>query len=70
MHLEIEIPDQEVPDLLRFTGAETVEAAVVAAVAEFNRGKRIAALAGHAGQGELLDTPESLQASRRDRQWP
>jgi hypothetical protein len=37
MHLEIEIPDQEDPDLLRFTGAKTVEAAVLVAVAEFNQ---------------------------------
>jgi hypothetical protein len=62
----LDLPEAEIQDLLRFTGAATVPEAVRAAVIEFNRQKCVAALARYAGHGELLDTPESLQASRRD----
>lgn len=67
VRVSLDLPDVEVQDLLRFTGAASIQDAIVAAVVEFNRRRRIAALAGHAGQGELMATPESLQASRRDR---
>ena len=39
--------------------------AIVTAIAEFNRRRRMAALAEHAGQGEALVTPEELQQQRR-----
>jgi hypothetical protein len=69
MLVSLDLPESEIQDLLRFTGAATLPEAVAAAVIEFNRRKRIASLARYAGQGERPDTSESLQASRRDRQW-
>jgi len=50
---------------MRFTRATTKRDAIVTAIAEFNRRRRMAALAEHAGQGEALITPEELQAQRR-----
>ena len=67
VRVSLDLAEPEIQDLLRFTGAATIEEAIVAAVTEFNRRQRIAALVRHAGTGELMATPESLQAARRDR---
>jgi len=50
---------------MRFTRAATKRDAIVTAVAEFNRRRRMAVLTEHAGEGDALITPEELQAQRR-----
>jgi hypothetical protein len=65
MKTTVDVPAAEIDDLMRFTRAATKREAIVTAIAEFNRRRRMAALAEHAGQGESMITPEELQAQRR-----
>jgi hypothetical protein len=65
MKTTVDIPDDELEDVMRFTRAATKRDAIVTAVAEFNRRRRTAMLTEHAGQGDALITPEELQAQRR-----
>ena len=65
MKTTVDIPDEELQDVMRFTRATTKREAIVTAIAEFNRRRRMAALAEHAGKGEAFVTPEDLQAQRR-----
>ena len=65
MKTTVEIPDGELEDLIRFTNAKTNREAVVTAVVDFNRRKRMAQLARYAGTCADLMTPEELQAARR-----
>ena len=51
-------------DVIRFTGAKTKREAVVTAIADFNRRKRIAELARYAGTCPDLMTTEELRRQR------
>ena len=55
-------------DVIRFTGAKTKREAVVTAIADFNRRKRIAALARHAGTCSELMTADELRQQRWNRE--
>lgn len=50
---------------MRFTRAATEREAIVTAIADYNRRRRMAALVEHGGQAEALSTPEELQVLRR-----
>jgi hypothetical protein len=50
---------------MRFTGAATKREAIVTAITDYNRRRRMAALLEYAGQAESLMSPEELQAQRR-----
>jgi hypothetical protein len=50
---------------LQITGAATTREAIVMAVVEYNRRRRMAALAEHGGQRKSMVTPEQLQTQRR-----
>ena len=65
MKTTIDIPDGELEDVIRFTGAATKREAVVGVIAEFNRRQRLAALVRYAGTCTEQLTPEELQAQRR-----
>lgn len=65
MKTTVDIPDDELEAVMRFTRAATKREAIVTAIADFNRRRRMAALIEHAGQAESLITPEELQAQRR-----
>ena len=65
MRTTVDIPDGELEDVIRFTNAKTKREAVVTAIVEFNRRKRMAELAKYAGTCTDLMTPEELQATRR-----
>ena len=65
MKTTVDIPDQELKDVMRFTQATTKREAIVAAIADFNRRRRMAALIEHAGKADSLMSPEELQALRR-----
>lgn len=65
MKTTIDIPDSELEDVIRFTRAKTKREAVVTAVADYNRRKRMAELTRHAGTCLGLITVEELQAERR-----
>ena len=65
MKTTIDIPDRELADAMRFTNAKTKREAVVTAITDFNRRKRMAQLTKHAGTCEALITVEGLQEQRR-----
>ncbi len=65
MKTTVDIPDQELKDVMRFTQATTKREAIVTAIADFNRRRRMAALIEHAGKADSLLSPEELQALRR-----
>lgn len=50
---------------MRFTRAKTKREAIVSAIADFNRRRRMAEIAKHAGTCEDLITVEELQLQRR-----
>lgn len=65
MKTTIDIPDDELEDAIRFTGAKTKREAVVGAIADFNRRMRLAELIKYAGTCTELIAPDELQSSRR-----
>ncbi|WP_396624264.1 type II toxin-antitoxin system VapB family antitoxin [Luteitalea sp.] len=65
MKTSLDIPDDELADVMRFTKAPTKREAIVTAIAEFNARRRMAELVKHAGTcADLIGTTE-LQALRR-----
>ena len=65
MKTTVDIPDGELEDVIRFTGAKTEREAIVTAIADFNRRKRMAELVRFAGSCADLIAREELQAVRR-----
>lgn len=65
MKTTVDIPDQELADVMRYTRAATKREAIVTAIADYNRRRRMAALLVHAGQADGLISPDELQAQRR-----
>jgi len=63
----VDIPDDELKDVIRFTRARTKREAIVAAITDFNRRRRLAELVKHAGTCDDLITVEELQSQRRRR---
>ncbi len=67
MKTTIDIPEKELADAIRYTRARTKREAVVIALTEFNRRRRMAELVKYTGTGEQMMTPEELQRLRRKR---
>ena len=65
MTTAIEIPDQELSDAIRFTGAKTAREAVLMAITDFNRRMRLAELAEFAGTCPDMMTVDELLNQRR-----
>lgn len=65
MKTTVGIPDGELEGVIRFTGAKTKREAIVTAIADFNRRRRMAELVRFAGICSDQITPEELQAARR-----
>jgi Arc/MetJ family transcription regulator len=65
MKTTVDIPESDLADAMRFTQAKTKREAIVAAVQDFNRRKRMAELVKHAGTCEQLITAEELQNRKR-----
>jgi hypothetical protein len=61
----VDIPDDELSDAMRFTRARTKREAVVTAIREFNRRRRLAELVKHAGSCPDLTTVDDLRRARR-----
>ncbi len=64
MKTTIDIPEKELRDAIRFTGAKTKKAAVVAALEEFNRRQRVEELIAKFGTFDDFMTPEELRRMR------
>jgi Arc/MetJ family transcription regulator len=65
MKTSVDIPDDDLADAMRFTHAKTKREAIVAAIQDFNRRRRMAELIKHAGTCTDLLTVEELQGQRR-----
>ena len=65
MKTTVDIPDSDLADAMRFTRAKTKREAIVAAIQDFNRRRRMAELVKYAGTCEALISVEELQSHRR-----
>ena len=65
MKTTVDIPDDELEAVMQFTRAATKREAIVTAIADYNRRRRMAGLLEHAGKAELFITPDELLAQRR-----
>jgi hypothetical protein len=65
MKTTVDIPDDELKDVIRFTRAKTKRDAIVAAIVDYNRRRRLAELVKHSGTCEDLVSAEDLQSQRR-----
>ncbi len=64
MKTTVDIPDKELADAMRFARARTKREAVVTALREYNRRKRMAELVKYSGTCESLVTVEELRRQR------
>ena len=69
MKTTIEIPDEELRQVMKYTKAKTKREAVVYAIKDFNRRKRLAQLAKVLGTFEDFMTQEELKEMREDETW-
>ena len=65
MKTTVNIPDSDLEDAIRFTKAKTKREAIVTAIQDFNRRKRMAELTKHAGTCKNLLSVEELLQQRR-----
>ena len=66
MKTTIDIPNEALQEALRHTGAKTKKDAVVTAIAEFNRRRRLAKLVEEFGSFENILTHEELSRMRSE----
>lgn len=64
MKTTIDIPDEVLQEALKHTGAKTKREAILTAVSDYNRRRRMAALVRHLGTCEDLMTPAELERLR------
>lgn len=67
MKTTIEIPEKELEEAIRWSGARTKREAVLTAVVDFNRRKRLEELAGQLGSfGDVLSLEELTRLRESD----
>ena len=69
MKTTIDIPDEELRQVMKYTKAKTKREAVVHAIKDFNRRKRLAQLAKVLGTFEDFMTQDELKEMREDETW-
>lgn len=69
MKTTIDIPDEDLKEIIRYTGAKTKREAVVCAIKDFNRRRRLAELAKVLGTFEDFMTSADLASMRQDDKW-
>lgn len=67
MKTTVDIPEHELRDAIRFTRARTKREAIVTAISEFNRIRRMAELIEHSGSFESLMPHEDMKELERRR---
>jgi len=67
MKTTLDIPEKELQDVISFTKAKTKREAVVTAVADFNRRRRMAELVKHLGTCKNMMTGEELRRMREEK---
>lgn len=66
MKTTIDIPEKELREAMRHSGAKTKKQAVLTAIADFNRRKRVEKLIAKFGTFENVMTQEELRRMRED----
>jgi Arc/MetJ family transcription regulator len=69
MKTTIDIPEDELKEAIKYTGAKTKRDAVVIALKDFNRRHRLAERAKMLGTFKDFMTQEDLKAMREDKKW-
>lgn len=69
MKTTIDIPDEDLKEAIKYTGAKTKRDAVVYALKDFNRRRRLAKLAKMLGTFKDFMTQEELKTMREDKKW-
>ncbi|MCG2722741.1 MAG: type II toxin-antitoxin system VapB family antitoxin [Thermodesulfovibrionales bacterium] len=69
MKTTIDIPEEELKEAIKHTGAKTKKDAVVYAVKDFNRRRRLAELSRVLGTFNEFMTQDDLKVMREDRKW-
>ena len=69
MKTTIDIPDNELKEAIKYTGAKTKRDAVVYALKDFNKRRRLAELSKMLGKFKDFMTHEDLKIMREDRKW-
>jgi Arc/MetJ family transcription regulator len=69
MKTTIDIPEDELKEAIKYTGAKTKRDAVVRAIKDFNRRHRLAELARMLGTFKDFMTQEDLKTMREDKKW-
>jgi hypothetical protein len=69
MKTTIDIPDEELREAIKNTGAKTKREAVVYALRDFNKRRRLAALATMLGSFNDFMDQEDLKIMREERTW-
>ncbi len=64
MKTTLDIPEKELKDAIRFTGAKTKREAIVTAVTDFNRRARLAKLANKLGTFKKFISAKDLKKLR------
>jgi len=64
MKTTVDIPDLQLAEAMRHTGATTKREAIVTAISDFNRRRRLAKLVERLGTFEHFLTPEELERLR------
>jgi Arc/MetJ family transcription regulator len=61
----VDIPDEILADVMKFTKAKTKRDAIVAAIEDFNRRRRMSELVKYSGSSKSLMSVAELQKLRR-----
>ncbi len=69
MKTTIDIPDEDLKEAIKHTGAKTKRDAVVYALKDFNRRYRLAKLAKILGTFKDFMTQDELKIMREDKKW-
>ncbi|MEW6378172.1 MAG: type II toxin-antitoxin system VapB family antitoxin [bacterium] len=69
MKTTIDIPDDELMEVLKHTGAKTKREAVVYAIKDYNRRQRLSRVAEILGTFKEFMTQDDLEEMREDDKW-
>lgn len=67
MKTTVDIPEKALVDAMRFAGAKTKREAIVTAIEDYNRRKRMAELTKYSGTSETLLSNEAIEDLERAR---
>ena len=67
MKTTVDIPEGVLEDAMRFAGAKTKREAIVTAIEDYNRRKRMAELVKYSGSSDTLLSNEAIEGLERKR---